>query len=80
MSEQNGKVADTMIKAESRCLTRAHVSRNGARHVRTPRDPAQSLYSASRMLHTAADVRRGRPERQASCHREHILRYQILRA
>jgi hypothetical protein len=27
-------------------------------------DPAQSLYSASRLLHTAASVRTGAPERQ----------------
>jgi hypothetical protein len=45
-----------------------------------PRDPAQRLYSAHVVLPTAADVRRGRPERQSSHHAEHKWPYQILGA
>ena len=45
---------------------------------RAPRDPGQRLYSARAVLHTAADVRPGGPERQSLRHADHSVRYQIL--
>jgi hypothetical protein len=41
-------------------------------------DPAQRLYSAARLLHTAADVRTGAPESQQPRQAQHNVSYQIL--